>query len=34
MCLHQGHLIVADAGINAKGEKTGSPHTGWICRID
>jgi hypothetical protein len=33
MCLYRGQLYIADAGIGPDGSKTGSPHTGWICRI-
>ena len=34
MCLHQGHLYISDAGITPDGKHSGSPHVGWVCRID
>ncbi len=34
MCMHDGHLIISDAGIAPDGKLTGSPHVGWVCRID
>lgn len=34
MCLYQGHLYYCDAGIAPGAADSGSPHKGYICRID
>ena len=34
MCMYHDHLYYCDAGIAPGGQDNGSPHAGWICRID
>jgi hypothetical protein len=34
MCMHDGKLYYCDAGIAPGGKDSGSPHAGYICRID
>jgi hypothetical protein len=34
MCIHEGRTYYSDAGIAPPGKPSGSPTSGYICRID
>jgi hypothetical protein len=34
LCIHEGRMYYSDAGIAPPGKPSGSPTSGYICRID